>query len=154
MEKNGYNNKADWALIETIAKVVYHDEMSVMTKADIKEIETSIEEGYAFNGGEPKGGEMDFDISSIFQVVTLGFAALQTVIAYVSWKCPNNVALQNTIKQNRGTDDGHRMETLKERDWVGEVISVQNLSIEVKSELLKHKDSINNAINEQMQTDL
>lgn len=149
METNRSFFKAEWPLIEEIARKVYENELSVLTKSDIKEIEDSIDLGHVFSAEEQEGGEMNFDTNSIIQVVTLGFAALQVVVGYVSWKYPNN-SLRDTSKKNGERRDVHSPDKNVRVDVVGEMISNLRLSQNVQLELQKHKSIINDIINEKL----
>lgn len=149
METNGGVHKSEWSLIEEIARVIYEEQMSVLTKDDIKEIEDAIDEGHVYSVEEQEGGEMNFDTNSLFQIATLGFAGLQAAISYISWRYPH-VINQNPNRSEIGMDNDQHMDNNNGKDWVEEIIENSMLSTEVKTELQKKKDAINNIINQKI----
>lgn len=149
MESNKSFYKAEWPIIEEIAQKVYEKEMSILTKRDIKEIEDSIDEGHVFSAEEQEGGEMNFDTNSIIQVVSVGLAALQVVVGYVSWRYPNKFS-QNSNTKSGETKGKHIPKSNIKVDVVEDVISELSLSPKVQSELQKHKSVINEIINERI----
>lgn len=149
METNRSFFKAEWPLIEEIARKVYENELSILTKSDIKEIEESIDLGHVFSAEEQEGGEMNFDTNSIIQVVTLGFAALQVVVGYVSWRYPGKFLQNSNIKSGEAKKDYFPKSNIK-IDVVGDLISELSLPQKVQSELQKHKNVINEIINERL----
>lgn len=151
METNGCVHKSEWSLIEEIARVVYEEQMSVLTKEDIKEIEDAIDEGHFYSVEEQEGGEMNFDTNSLFQIATLGFAGLQAAISYISWRYPN-VINQNPNRSESGMDNDHHIDNNNDKDWVEEIIENSILSKDVKTELLKKKGAINKVINQKLLT--
>lgn len=86
MEENKLLFKPNWELVEAFARNIYKNDMAVLTKSDIKEIEKAIEDGAPFYND--KHGEMNFEWGDIVSLITIGFMAIQTVIVYVSWKYP------------------------------------------------------------------
>ena len=138
MEQKDKITKPNWALIEAIAFRVYPNEASVLTRDDVEEIEEGIEN---------KGGDMDFPISLTIAAFSLGLAAIQTVINYMSWKYPHAVPRPAVAPlTNQATA----------KDFVGHLLDDDEFGKtyreEIKTELLKRRQTINTIL-EQMYPD-
>ena len=85
MEENRYTSKPNWPLLEVIAKDVYKDDIELLTQADIKEIEDSIDNGTPFYLKEDESGEMNLGSAEILSAASVGFDAIQTVVAILTF---------------------------------------------------------------------
>ena len=147
MEQKDKITKPNWALIEAIAFRVYPNEASVLTRDDIEEIEEGIENNSPIETDEDEGGDMDFPIALTIAAFSLGLAAIQTVINYVSWKYPHAVPRPAAAPiTNQATA----------KDFVGHLLDDDEFGKtyreEIKTELLKRRQTINTIL-EQMYPD-
>ena len=147
MEQKDKITKPNWALIEAIAFRVYPNEASVLTRDDVEEIEEGIENNSPIETDEDEGGDMDFPISLTIAAFSLGLAAIQTVINYMSWKYPHAVPRPTVAPiTNQATA----------KDFVGHLLDDDEFGKtyreEIKTELLKRRQTINTIL-EQMYPD-
>ena len=147
MEQKDKITKPNWALIEAIAFRVYPNEASVLTRDDIEEIEEGIENNSPIETDEDEGGDMDFPIALTIAAFSLGLAAIQTVINYMSWKYPHAVPRPAVAPiTNQATA----------KDFVGHLLDDDEFGKtyreEIKTELLKRRQTINTIL-EQMYPD-
>lgn len=148
MEKNGLLFSTDWDLVEEFAKKIYKNDMAVLTKSDVKEIEKAIEDGIIVYDNKNETGEMNFLTGSVVSVVTIGFMAIQTVLSYVTWRYP---------KKTNTTISDH-FESIKEPKKVSDYIDMiikqygDKLKPEIRNELLKNKEVFNNLLSDLIAT--
>ena len=147
MEQKDKITKPNWALIEAIAFRVYPNEASVLTRDDVEEIEEGIENNSPIETDEDEGGDMDFPISLTIAAFSLGLAAIQTVINYMSWKYPPAVPRPAVAPITNQTTA---------KDFVGHLLDDDEFGKtyreEIKTELLKRRQTINTIL-EQMYPD-
>ena len=61
MGQNQFSNHPEWSLVEDIARIVYKNDIKLLTKADIKEIEESIDNGTRLSLKDSGVGEMNIE---------------------------------------------------------------------------------------------
>lgn len=88
MEENRIPVQSNWKLIEDIAATVYRSKIKTLTISDIKKIEESIDNGTPLFMNNSDAGEMNLATSITFNTVSIGFAAIQIVIAFLTWRFP------------------------------------------------------------------
>lgn len=147
MEQKDKITKPNWALIEEIACRVYPNEAAVLTRDDVDEIEEAIENNAPIETDEDEGGDMDFPIALTIAAFSLGLAAIQTVINYMSWKYPH-VEPRPAV--------AHITNPTTAKDFVGRLLEDDEFGKtyreEIKTELLKRRQTINTVL-EQMYPD-
>lgn len=149
MEENRNTIKPNWPLLEGIAKDVYKDDIDLLTQADIKEIEDSIDNGTPFYLKEDESGEMNLGSAEILSAASVGFDAIQTVVGILTfWYTARKFNLVSNKEQ--APDDKLNSEQIDPsivEDIVKDIINKQhNANEKVEEELRKNGKRIIAAI--------
>lgn len=140
MEENKLFDQSKWPLVESIAKVVYKNDIEVLTQADIKEIEASIDNGTPIFLKKKESGEMNLDVAGFLDVVTAGFNGIQMIASILSlWLITHNQSQQ-------GQSEGEKIDSLILQNIIDKILNDNNVHDLIKRELKKYRDIIISAI--------
>lgn len=148
MEENRTSIQSNWELVEDIAKTVYRSKIRILTENDIKRIEESIDNGTPLFVKNSGAGEMNLDTGIIFNSVSIGFDAIQTVVAILTfWYTARKFNLVSNKEQ--APDDKLNSEQIDPsivEDIVKGIINKHHANEKVEEELRKNGKRIIAAI--------
>ncbi len=146
MGQNQFSNHPEWSLVEDIARIVYKNDIKLLTKADIKEIEESIDNGTLLSLKDSGVGEMNIETGVILGSVSIGFAVIQIILAYLAWRYPyDSTKSDDTTDQDQNAGfkaiGPHQI-----NEAIKDISDDPGTPDPMKEELKKHGGAISSAI--------
>lgn len=152
MQEHKNNYQSDWPLIECVARTIYEDDFDVLTKADIKEIEDSIDNGTPFYMKEDESGEMNIGASEIITMVSIALTATDLITRF--WRRNGKFLglfpIGKSNSESEEQSDTERIEPAVVASIIELIINNDKIHTLIREELKRNSERFIEAITSQL----
>jgi len=96
MEKETRTRRTNWAAIEKIASACVEDEMDVLTRKELTQIENDIDSKRVFECKSYSG--MAFDYATAISIVSIALTSISLVVEYYKYKHSSEIKAEDVLK--------------------------------------------------------
>ena len=96
MEKETQVRRTNWPTIEKIASAIVEDEMDILTRNELIQIENEIDSGRVFECKSYSG--MAFDYATAISIVSVALTSVSLVVEYYKYKKTAEIKAEDVLK--------------------------------------------------------